>query len=51
MEYMNISQYCLNLIKAALKQFFETKYQEIIKEEYNLSTDSFFDVMFYFAAL
>ena len=51
MEYMNISQYCLNLIKAALKQFFETKYKEIIKEEYKSSTESFFDVLFYFSVL
>ena len=51
MEYMNISQYCLNLIKNNLKQFFETKYKEIIEEEYKSSSDSFYDVMFYFSVL
>ena len=51
MEYMNISQYCLNLIKNNLKQFFETKYKSIIEEEYKSSSDSFYDVMFYFAFL
>jgi hypothetical protein len=51
MEYMNISQYCLNLIKNNLKQFFETKYKKIIEEEYKSSSDSFYDVMFYFSVL
>ena len=51
MEYMNISQYCLNLIKNNLKQFFETKYKDIIEEEYKSSSDSFYDVMFYFSVL
>lgn len=51
MEYMNISQYCLNLIKNNLKIFFETKYKSIIDEEYKSSSDSFYDVMFYFNIL
>ena len=51
MEYMNISQYCLNLIKNNLKQFFETKYKKIIEEAYKSSSDSFYDVMFYFSVL
>ena len=51
MEYMNISQYCLNLIKNNLKQFFEIKYKNIIEEEYKSSSDTFFDVMFYFTVL
>ena len=51
MEYMNISQYCLNLIKNNLKQFFESKYKNIIEEEYKSSSDTFFDVMFYFTVL
>ena len=51
MEYMNISQYCLNLIKNNLKLFFESKYKTLIKEEYKSSTDSFFDVMFYLTFL
>ena len=51
MEYMNISQYCLNLIKNNLKQFFETKYKSIIEKEYKSSSDSFFDVMFYLTFL
>ena len=51
MEYMNISQYCLNLIKNNLKLFFETKYKEIIEEEYKISSDSFYDVMFYLTIL
>ena len=51
MEYMNISQYCLNLIKNNLKLFFETKYKSIIEKEYKSSEDSFFDVMFYFNVL
>ena len=51
MEYMNISQYCLNLIKNNLEQFFETKYKKIIEEEYKSSSDSFYDVMFYFSVL
>jgi len=51
MEYMNISQYCLNLIKNNLKLFFETKYKDIIEEEYKSSVDSFYDVMFYFTIL
>ena len=51
MEYMNISQYCLNLIKNNLKQFFETKYKTIIEEEYKSSSDSFYDIMFYFSFL
>ena len=51
MEDMNISQYCLNLIKNNLKQFFETKYKKIIEEAYKSSSDSFYDVMFYFSVL
>ena len=51
MEYMNISQYCLNLIKNNLKLFFEAKYKDIIEKEYKSSTDSFYDVMFYFTIL
>ena len=51
MEYMNISQYCLNLIKNNIKLFFETKYKEIIEEEYKISSDSFYDVMFYLTVL
>ena len=51
MEYMNISQYCLNLIKNNLKLFFETKYKEIIEEEDKISSDSFYDVMFYLTIL
>ena len=51
MEYMNISQYCLNLIKNNLKQFFESKYKTIIEEEYKISSDSFYDVMFYLSVL
>ena len=51
MEYMNISQYCLNLIKNNLKLFFESKYKALIKEKYKSSTDSFFDVMFYLTFL
>ena len=51
MEYMNISQYCLNLIKNNLKQFFELKYKKIIEEEYKISSDSFYDVMFYLTVL
>jgi len=51
MEYMNISQYCLNLIKNNLKLFFETKYKDIIEQEYKSSVDSFYDVMFYFTFL
>jgi uncharacterized protein YnzC (UPF0291/DUF896 family) len=51
MEYMNISQYCLNLIKNNLKLFFEAKYKDIIEKEYKSSIDSFYDVMFYFTIL
>ena len=51
MEYMNISQYCLNLIKNNIKLFLETKYKSIIEKEYKSSDDSFFDVMFYFNVL
>ena len=51
MEYMNISQYCLILIKNNLKQFFEVKYKSIIAEEYKSASDSFYDVMFYFTVL
>ena len=51
MEYMNITQYCLNLIKNNLKQFFESKYKSIIEEEYKISSDSFYDVMFYLTVL
>ena len=51
MEYMNISQYCLNLIKNNLKLFLEKKYKDILEEEYKSSLDSFYDVMFYFTIL
>ena len=51
MEYMSISQYCLNLIKNNLKLFLETKYKSFIEEEYKSTEGSFFDVMFYFSAL
>ena len=51
MEYMNISQYCLNLIKNSLKLLFESKYKNIIEEEYKSSTDSFHDVIFYITIL
>ena len=49
MEYMSISQYCLNLIKNNLKMFLETKYKSLIEEEYKSSDESYYDVMFYFA--
>ena len=51
MEYMNIAQYCLNLIKNNLKSFFEIKYKSLIEEEYKSADESFFDVMFYFSVL
>ena len=51
MEYMNIAQYCLNLIKNNLKSFFEIKYKSLIEEEYKFADESFFDVMFYFSVL
>jgi hypothetical protein len=54
MEYMRISQYCLNLIRNNLKTFFENKYRNIIEEAYKSSkssSDTFYDVMFYFAFL
>ena len=51
MEYMSISQYCLNLIKNNLKLFLETKYKSIMEKEYKSSEDSFYDVMFYFNVL
>ena len=51
MEYMNISQYCLNLIKNNIKLFFEMKYNSLIEKEYKSSDESYFDVMFYFNVL
>lgn len=51
MEYMSISQYCLNLIKNNVKLFLETKYKSIMEKEYKSSEDSFYDVMFYFNVL
>ena len=51
MEYMNISQYCLNLIKNNIKLFFEHKYNSLIEKEYKSSDESYFDVMFYFNVL
>ena len=51
MEYMSISQYCLNLIKNNIKLFLETKYKSFIEEEYKSTDDSYVDVMFYFGAL
>jgi hypothetical protein len=52
MEYMRISQYCLNLIQKNLKQFFEEKYKTLIENEYKSSpNDSFFDIMFYFSVI
>ena len=51
MEYMSISQYCLNLIKNNVKLFLEMKYKSIMEKEYKSSEDSFYDVMFYFNVL
>ena len=51
MEYMNISQYCLNLIKNNIKLFFVIKYNSLIEKEYKSSDESYFDVMFYFNVL
>ena len=51
MEYMNIAQYCLNLIKNNLKSFFDIIYKSLIEEEYKSADESFFDVMFYFSVL
>ena len=51
MEYMSISQYCLNLIKNNLKIFLEKKYKSLIEKEYNSSDESYYDVMFYFSVL
>ena len=51
MEYMNISQYCLNLIKNNLKKFFEIKYKSLIEKEYELFSESFYDIIFYFTIL
>ena len=51
MEYMSISQYCLNLIKNNLKIFLEKKYKSLIEKEYKSSDESYYDVMFYFSVL
>ena len=51
MEYMSISQYCLNLIKNNLKMFLEKKYKSLIENEYKSSDESYYDVMFYFSVL
>jgi len=51
MEYMSISQYCLNLIKNNLKIFLEKKYKSLIENEYKSSDESYYDVMFYFSVL
>ena len=49
MEYMNICQYCLNLIKNNLKLFLESKYASLMEKEYKSSDEAFYDVMFYFS--
>ena len=51
MEYMSISQYCLNLIKNNIKLFFEKSYKSFLDEEYKSSEASFYDVMFYFSLI
>ena len=51
MEYMSISQYCLNLIKNHLKLYLETKHKALMEKEYKSSDESYYDVMFYFGVL
>ena len=51
MEYMHISQYCLNLIKNNVKLFLETKHKSLLEKEYKSTEESYRDVMFYFSVL